>query len=347
MRILVTGAQGLLGRQVVAHWLARSPDVEVVGVGRSPRRDGAFTHDLAWCGTRVTAPLPVQLRSAANDARYRYERLDLRDAAAVASLLAQVQPDVVIHTAAALRDEPWASLVESNVNAVVGLLEAVGRSPMARPRIVLTSSGSVYGWTDPAQLPHHEQDVCTPLELYAASKRAAEDVGRVLGDKHDIPVIHGRVFNLLGPGLQDRHLAAAVAGQVAAIALDLAPRLLRIEPLETTRDFIDVRDAAAALALLAERAAPGIYNVASGIEIPVQRVFDKLVDLGGLTGRVAIDELPRRKANMERSFADIGRLEALGFTIQHELGATLGDMLEYYRTQMPVGDTLNRDNSEN
>ena len=108
-------------------------------------------------------------------------------------------------------------------------MDAVGL--VGRALVVVVSSGSVYGRTDPARLPHREGDPCEPLDLYAASKRAAEDVARILGERHGIPVIQARVFNLIGAGLQDRHLAAHVAGQVAAMRLGLAPLVLRVGPL--------------------------------------------------------------------------------------------------------------------
>lgn len=329
-RVLVTGAQGLLGRLVVATFLAADEGTSVVGVGRSPRTDGFFTHDLAWAGRSVRAPLPQDLRVVATNPRYRYVEIDLRHGPAVTDLLGDIRPDVVVHSAAALRDEPWPALAASNIDSVVGLLTAIGHVPGERPTVVLASSGSVYGVTPPERLPHREDDLCLPADLYAASKRASEDVARILGATYDVPVAVARAFNLLGPGLQDRHLAATLAGQVAAVALGLTPPVLRIAPLDTTRDFVDVRDAAAAIHAIATRGGRGTFNVASGAETPVQRIFDELVARAGIADRVHVELQPRRQADLPRSYADVSRLRALGFTPAHAFGDTLQEMLDYY-----------------
>lgn len=329
-RLLVTGAQGLLGRQVVAHLLDGADDVEVLGLGRSPRTDRNFAHDLAWRGQRVAAPLPAPLRRAAQDPRFDYARVDLVDEAAVVDVLAGFAPTTVIHSAVALRDEPWDRLFDSNVRAVATLVAAVADMG-GQTRLVLVSSGSVYGASPTSTVPHREDDPCTPLDLYAASKRCAEDVGRILAGQTGTWIAHGRVFNLLGPGLQDRHLAASLAGQLAAIRRGVAPPVLRVGPLETTRDFIDVREAARGLVAIARHGEPGsVVNVASGEETPVERILNELLDAAGLTGAVEIEQMPGRPADMRRSYADVGRLHALAAPLPITLRSTLADMLAYY-----------------
>ena len=142
MRLAVTGAQGLLGRQLVSTALNGGAEA-VLGLGRSPRSDDRFTHDLEWLGRRVPAPLPAALRPAAVDDRYEYARVDLCDVGAVSAVARQFRPDAVIHAAAALRDEGWDRLVASNMNALFGLVRGFASQPP--PKLVLTSTGSVYG----------------------------------------------------------------------------------------------------------------------------------------------------------------------------------------------------------
>jgi nucleoside-diphosphate-sugar epimerase len=72
-------------------------------------------------------------------------------------------------------------------------------------------------------------------------------VAHVRGRQVGASVTVARGLNLLGPGLQDRHLAADLAGQVAAITLGRRPPVVTPGPLTTTRDFIDVRDAASGI----------------------------------------------------------------------------------------------------
>jgi nucleoside-diphosphate-sugar epimerase len=45
-RILITGAQGLLGRNLVRTWTASEEPVRIVCLRQSPRLDCHFKHDL-------------------------------------------------------------------------------------------------------------------------------------------------------------------------------------------------------------------------------------------------------------------------------------------------------------
>lgn len=326
-RVAVTGAQGLLGRHVVAALLAEGAEA-ILGVGRSPQRHDSYTHDLDWLGRRVAAPLPSYLRYVSGDARYSYARLDLRDAEVVAEVAHRFRPDAVIHTAAALRDQAWAELFDSNVAATMGLV--TGLAAAGAPRVVLTSSGSVYG-AGGGRPPFAEDGPAEPLDLYGASKRAGEDVARILAAQHGVALVRARVFNLVGPGLQDRHLPAVLAARLAAIARGLAHPVLRLGPLTATRDFVDVRDAARALVILARSssAAP-VYNVASGVETPVQAVLDALLRISGQAGRVRVEQAPARATDVSRAWADVSRLRSLGFATQYDLPETLAEMVAYF-----------------
>jgi nucleoside-diphosphate-sugar epimerase len=326
-RIVVTGAQGFLGRNLVRTLLDADPGVSVLGIGRSHRRADEFTHRLEWQGAQVAAPLPSELSAAEEDPRYAYQAVDLEDTSRLAEILRAFEPGVVVNAAAALRDEPLPALLRSNVTALAALLESIPRGA----RVVLVSSGSVYGAVPPERLPIAEEAPCRPLDLYAASKHAAEDIARILADQLGLPLVVARVFNLLGPGLQDRHLAAALARQVAAIELGLNPPVLEVGPLDTTRDFVDVRDAARGLALAAEAGVAGTaYNLASGRETPVQAILDGLLDAAGLRDDFSIARLERRSGDYERSYADIARIRELGFAPAVDLDRSLAAMLGYY-----------------
>src|SRR4029077_20358988 len=115
-------------------------------------------------------------------------------------------PDLVIHLAASLRDQPPEELIRNNIGTTVALLEAVTGSGITPPHVVLGSSGSVYGMADGRSLPLTEDQPCAPIDPYSVSKRAAEDMSRILARTHDLPVSCARIFNPLGPGQDERHL---------------------------------------------------------------------------------------------------------------------------------------------
>jgi dTDP-4-dehydrorhamnose reductase len=133
-RLLVTGASGFLGGAVVA--AAPAAGWEVVGT--------ALT-DPSWVG------------------------LDVRDAAAVERVVAEVAPDAIIHTAYRQNgDEAMA------VNAQgAGHVAAAARSRSRPPaRLVHVSSDAIFAGDGDRAL--REGDVVRPVTVYGATKAAAE-----------------------------------------------------------------------------------------------------------------------------------------------------------------------------
>src|SRR5215207_805882 len=117
-RVLVTGAQGLVGRYLVARLLETDSEARVVGLGRSAEREGSFSHG---------SPLPPALRATfqRHGARYRYVRVALRDTAALCALLRELAPDCVFHLASALHSAAEPELLETNVEGTRLLLDAL------------------------------------------------------------------------------------------------------------------------------------------------------------------------------------------------------------------------------
>lgn len=332
-RVLVSGAQGFLGRYLVAHWLAEDPGVELVGFGRSPPRPEHFTHLVRWEQRQLPAPLPAALAAAARDPRYRYVPLDLLDRPALTALLREVRPDCVVHLAAVLRDGDLDALFATNVGGVAALLEGIARAGIAAPRVVLGSSGAVYGRPAPADLPLQERAPLGPaVDPYAVSKRAAEEVGRLRARELGIPVVWARIFHPVGPGQSEKHVCGWIASQVAAIGAGARAPSLDLGATHPTRDFIDGRDVAAALRVLAERGAAGeAYNVCRGEETSIAAVLATTLRLAGLEGAVHLVSRPGRRADVPRLAGDATRLRALGFTRSHPLTESLADLLAYYR----------------
>jgi 3-dehydroquinate synthetase/nucleoside-diphosphate-sugar epimerase len=329
-RVLITGSQGFVGRYALAHWLSMDPAATVVGIGRSRRLSCSFTHHIEWNGVRFRAPLSDELRLATANDRYRYIRMDLRDRAALVDLLKELRPSVILHLAGALRDELANRLFSSNVLGTESLFEAIADAAIPAPTVVLGSTGSLYGTVPADRIPIREDEQTMPFDLYSASKEAAERVARILSARHDIPTIYARIFNVVGPGQDERHLCGWLARQMVAIRAGVQQHL-EVGPLDTARDFIDVRDVAGALALLADQGSPQkTYNVATGVETPVREVFDRLLEISGVDLDVEIIPRPARPSDCPRLVADIRELRALGYEHEFSLRQSLSDVLDYY-----------------
>jgi GDP-4-dehydro-6-deoxy-D-mannose reductase len=328
--VVVTGAQGYVGRHLVGQ--LRQEPVRVVGLGRSPPLT-TFTYPIGAAG--ALAPLPQALDPRADD-RYAYHSLDLTDPAATTAAMAALNPDIVIHLAGALRDETWSDLLRGNLTTTTVLLEALGRLKI-RPRLIFASSGSVYG-AQPAP-PSAEDALPNPIGLYSCSKLIAEIAAQALCERFGLSLTIARLFNLVGPGLQPRHLLGRLAHEIAAIEHSGQPGRIATGALNATRDLIDVRDAARMLAALAwARQSPTIVNVASGIEISIREVAQRLITRART--RVMLQETAADAAppGAERQAGDTRRANALGLSQQIPLDQSLEDTLAYARSLLTDQD---------
>jgi GDP-4-dehydro-6-deoxy-D-mannose reductase len=336
--LLVTGAQGFVGRWTVAEALRTGSCRSVVGLGRSPLRQG-FTHRVSLGADQVPAPLPRELEDEMPG--YRYHAIDLRDLDALVAMLRTERPSAVVHLASALRDEPFSTLFPVTVEGTLLLLRAIAESGVAVERFVLASSGSVYGV--PTSLPLTETQVPAPPDLYAVSKLAAEHAGRIAAAVSGIPLVVARIFNVVGPGLDERHACARFASQLAAVACGRSSGPIVVGDLTPQRDFIDVRDVAQGLLLLAQRGGAGVtYNVASGRATSIQAVFNELAVLTGL-GEIPTAQRYVRAVDPSRIVADISRITALGYEARYTLSASLADLYAYYAG--PVASALTEGNA--
>ncbi len=257
MAILVTGASGYVGINVVEALLAAGREVIAF--------DAAPLHPAAGA---VLAALPGTLRPVEGD---------VLDAGALDRALAAAPVSAIIHTAAvtsgpAREASTPQRVFEVNVQGTIGVLEAARRAAVSR--VVITSSGAVYGESlyRPGTMDEGSTPVL-PLTLYATSKYAAERAARRLAELWQLRVVCARLGTLIGPWERDG--ASHVHGvrdnfgphsQLACIALAGGEALLPAQ--EASRDWVYSADVGRTLAALAD--APDlphtVYNLSAGID---------------------------------------------------------------------------------
>ncbi|MDE0703901.1 MAG: NAD-dependent epimerase/dehydratase family protein [Rhodospirillaceae bacterium] len=187
MTVLITGAAGFIGMSCAAALLARGD--EVVGIDNL----NAY-YDPALKRAR--------LDRLAEHARFRFEKIDVADAAAVARIVSGL-PDgsAVLHLAAQAGvryslENPGA-YVETNVRGQLSVLEAVRHHGGIR-HLAYASSSSVYGGN--TKMPFAVEDrVDRPISLYAATKRSAELMSWCYAHLYGLPQTGLRYFTVYGP----------------------------------------------------------------------------------------------------------------------------------------------------
>jgi GDP-4-dehydro-6-deoxy-D-mannose reductase len=249
---------------------------------------------------------------------------DLRDAAATRAAIAAAQPDVVYHLAARAHvGESWrdpAGTLQDNVAMTFHVLEAV-RTEAPGATVVAVASGEVYG--TPERLPIDESAPLRPQNPYAVSKAAADLLAGFYADAHRLRVIRARAFNHAGPGQGPTYAISSFARQAA----QGAERIVTGNP-DTRRDYTDVRDVVRAYRLLAERAAPGVYNVCSGRTASTRELVAAL----GLEPEVDPALLRPHEVMELRGSYDALRA-ATGWEPEIPLAQTLQDALTWWRDE--------------
>jgi nucleoside-diphosphate-sugar epimerase len=325
--ILVTGAQGFVGRAFVA--AALSAGERVVGLGRSPRSDTCFTHTISIRGRSIPAPLPAALRSALATDAYQYVQSDLLDTESVRSIVRSTRPSAVVHLASALRDDPPRRLTEANIAATVSLVDVLQEDADIKCAVI-GSSAAVYG--QPRTLPISETSELAPIDAYGVTKAAAEQLAAIGLRDCNTRIAFARIFNVVGAGQDERHVCGRfVAQAVAARASGAA--VLQVGDLSPTRDFIDVRDVASALLVLVQSSlASDAYNVCSGRETAIRDVLAIALHSADMPDDLTIEPSYRRAADASRSVGDNSKLRALGWAPRFSLEESIADVTSYYRS---------------
>ncbi len=291
MKVVVTGAAGFIGSQLVERLLAEGHDV--LGID-------------AFIDFYPRADKEQNLAGARGHASYRLVEGRLQDLALPSLLEGTSQ---VYHLAAQAGVRPsWGRdfeiYVDNNVLATQRLLEAAVTAGV--PRFVYASSSSVYG--DTPALPLREDGVCRPVSPYGVTKLGGEHLVHLYGTNHGLPVVSLRYFTVYGPRQRPdmafhRFLKAARDGSEIHLYGDG----------RQTRDFTFVDDIVSATRAAADQGRPGrVYNVGGGDRVELNHVLDQVRAVTGRDPKIVREAT--QKGDMRDTLADTGAArEDLGF----------------------------------
>jgi UDP-glucose 4-epimerase len=304
VKIAVTGGAGFIGSHVVDAYVGAGHEVVVIDDLSTGHEDN--------------------LNPAA-----RFVRLDIRDRAGVAELMARERPDVLNHHAAQMdvRRSVADPMFDAEVNLIglLNLLEGGRRNGLAQV-VFASSGGTVYG--DNERIPAREGDPTAPLCPYGVSKLATEHYLHFYERIYGVRYIAMRYANVYGPR-QDPH------GEAGVVAI-FSGQLLRGEhPTingdgKQSRDLVFVGDVARANLLAVDSTYCGPLNIGTGVENDVNRLFALLCEA---TGSSAPEQHgPAKLGEQQRSVLDPSRAQSvLGWTAEVPLAEGLARTVAYFR----------------
>lgn len=299
----VTGASGFVGRALL------------------PRLAEAGCRDIVCFGRHAPA---IGSRAA-----LRHVAGDIRDGAALGSALGAARPDLVVHLAGASvppRDGPERrSMLDLNVMGTEAVLDAAARAGAGK--VLVVGSAAQYGPLTEAGRGLREDDACRPVGLYGISKAAAGALALDFGGMTGLPVMLAVPFNVIGPGQAEHLVPATFIRQLLATPGD-GPVRIAVGDVTAERDWIDVRDVARALVVLAARGRGGAYNICTGRAQPVSALLKALQAASPRRFDWAVDPARLRPGQPSIHYGDPARIVAeTGWRAEITLADSLAAML--------------------
>lgn len=324
MRVLVTGAGGMVGSHMVE--LLHSQGQEVVGTYYKPTTD--------------IEEIPSEIQMIECDVRYSQN---------IEKIILDFQPEQIFHLAAQSYptvswERPYET-IDTNVNGTIAVYEAIKKvrkfiDTKYDPIVVVACSSAEYGETlnqiEGKEIYVKETAQLQPLHPYGVSKVGQDLLSFQYYMNDNIRCIRARIFNSTGTRkvndvTSDFTYRAIQAEQTGRYEM-------RVGNLETRRAIMDQRDLVEALLLLAKKGIPGeVYNISSEHIYKISDILKMIETQIGHTFAVYVDKALLRPTDEKVIVGDVTRLKKdTGWNQKIPMEQTIKDMLDYWRKKQGV-----------
>lgn len=302
MKVLVTGGAGFIGSHIVEYFQGKA-EVRVLDNLRS-----GFKKNLTGF-------------------KQEFIEASILDREIVRRAMDGV--DYVFHLAAiisvpeSMRDPVECDKINTTGTRIV--LEEAARAKVKK--LIFSSSSAIYG--DNPVTPKMETLPPEPKSPYALTKLKGEYYCQEFSDEGRLATASLRYFNVFGPRQDPK-------SPYAAAVPTFIDRALKNEPItifgdgEQTRDFIYVKEVAAANVFLATQSSTtGVFNVACGRRLAINdlaRTICRLTD-----SHSEIKYASERPGDVKHSLASIDKLCAAGFKPSDNFSGGLAETLSFFR----------------
>ncbi len=321
MRILVTGAGGMVGSHMVE--LLQNRGDEVLGTYYKPTVD--------------INEIPKEISVVECDVRY-YQGVE--------KIISEFMPEQIYHLAAqsypTVSWEHPEATIDTNITGTINVFEAVKKIKLNDnsydPMVVVACSSAEYGETlnelEGEKVYVKETATLLPLHPYGVSK-VGQDLLSFQYFKNDgIRCIRARIFN--STGVRKVNDVTSDFTKRAVLAEKTGEYTLKVGNLDTKRAIMDQRDLVSALMLLADKGKVGdVYNISSKYIYEMKDIVAMIEKEIGHELDIEVDEKLLRPTDEKIIVGDITKLKKdTGWVQRVSMEETVRDMINYWRNRL-------------
>ncbi len=296
-RVLITGASGFIGRHTVPVLLSRDYEVHAISTRARAKTDG---DGVIW------------------------HQADLFDQLSIQTLLADVRPTHLLHLAWYTEPGKYWTALENYRWVTASTSLAMAFSEYGGQRLVAAGSCAEYDW----RYGYCVESVtpCRPESPYGVCKHALSQLLESQTRQAGISHAWARIFFLFGPHEQQGRLVP-----------DVVRSLLQGRDIECThgmqlRDFLYVKDVAAAFAALLDSELTGTVNIASGRPVALSDIINAIAENIGSRGKALLGAKPVPNGEPPMVAGDATRLrQALSWSPMFSLDEAIDETIAWWK----------------
>lgn len=253
-KVIVTGGAGFIGSHIVEELLRNDYQVAIIDNFSTGRTENIEQLPIEVYNHDITHP-------------------------SVMKLITSLRPDYIIHQAAqvSVAESVKDLLFDEKVN-IRGSLHIIKAAIKAKvKRVVFASSAAVYG--DPVALPISLNHPTRPESPYGLAKLSVENYLKLSSKLYQLPYSILRYSNVYGPRQDSKGEGGVVAIFADRLSENVSPVIFGDG--EQTRDFIFVKDVAAANVKALNATGNISVHVSSGSCISINELFEMMNKAAG------------------------------------------------------------------
>ena len=254
-RVIITGANGFIGR-----------------------------HLVNFLSTKM---LDIFSFSRSHTANFQTFNIYPNDRERIASLIAMIQPNWVLHLAGSTINEQFSSNL-INYEYCKNIIDGIEAANLTSTNLLVLGSAAEYGFLMPSQFPINESKHEIPFNLYGRAKLKQTNLVMDWSRNKNGRGIVLRPFTILGPGMP-RHLAIGnFEYQIGSILKGQTPPIIKVGNLESKRDYIDVNDLCKIIysSMQTPSMIGNIFNVCSGFPVKISEILHYMIEIAAINVQI-------------------------------------------------------------